>query len=68
MSAFCSKYPKCGCIGIGTKCYDDFRATITADENLPLSTKEALAELVKKGIEKLNSEQSPEESDTTKAP
>jgi hypothetical protein len=57
MSAFCSKYPKCGCIGIGTKCYDDFRATITADENLPPSTKEALAELVKKGIDKLRSNQ-----------
>jgi hypothetical protein len=57
MSAFCSKYPKCGCIGIGTKCYDDFRATITADGNLPPSTKEALAELVKKGIDKLRSNQ-----------
>ena len=24
MSRFCSKYPNCGCVDIGTKCYDDF--------------------------------------------
>lgn len=23
MSAFCSKYPGCGCKDVGTKCYDD---------------------------------------------
>lgn len=23
MSAFCSKYPLCGCVDIGTKCYDE---------------------------------------------
>ncbi|MEO9145111.1 MAG: SEC-C metal-binding domain-containing protein [Ginsengibacter sp.] len=23
MSAFCGKYPECGCVGIGTKCYSE---------------------------------------------
>jgi hypothetical protein len=23
MSKFCNKYPQCGCVDIGTKCYDD---------------------------------------------
>jgi hypothetical protein len=52
MSAFCSKYPKCGCKGIGTKCYDDFNITVTAGENLPQETKDALTELTKLAVEK----------------
>jgi hypothetical protein len=27
MSAFCWKYPNCGCVGIGTKCYENTEAT-----------------------------------------
>jgi len=23
MSAFCNKYPECGCVGVGVKCYID---------------------------------------------
>lgn len=33
MSAFCSKYPECGCVGIGTKCYtpEEFQAMLKKD-------------------------------------